>query len=738
MRSQENEILLSFADVKAICRKSKKIIFLGGALGAFLAGIFALLQPIQYTAKGIFLEKGKAEAQMSMDSLAAGILRGENKDRPAKTAIKSRKILESVVQKLDMQATLKKQSPLPPFLDKLASMASDIPKNLYTEYAFLTLRQDPHLEDHQEDILASSISYDGEVPLSYQIEFTTVKDFVIKKRSNGFEVGKGQLEKPFRNDIFTLTLHKTPLQSPKGDKYDLNIYPLSDLAIKLSKNLKIATDFESKSFLELTLNFPSRNGASSVLNAIMDVYRDYLLTEHHKLVSAQVGYLHTREQEIDRQTSKLIEEQALHLSAPIHNLELLVSTQQSLNKKLLSNELKLKQLQNENHENSWLYSIDDDSKHLDSIQQKINELQLDRQQSDSIIAALDRLSGQNQLEKSRGTSKSALETKEHPEKLSKPFEGIDLETAKNLYAAYTQELHEIEGQMAQYQLIASEVQQPTFELSSLSAILKDNISQGIVSKANEITHALKDQHNRTAREIERLEKDLTLQKSLLATHLEQTNERLNIRYELLKSQTYSIQQSTVDLLKQKIQIGEKHLSDFLTASIEGLKHEEQIIRQQQKELQLELTKMPQQLISEKLIQLHLEANGIILQQIGNLIETKNIADILDTTLSAPFDRALSPIHPNPPHLLLFMLFGALLGTFGAFCGLLTRSVITGITATKENLTSSGQHVSGELFNQKGLTSSENINTLRRLTSHLCQKGRESNTILLLLGNGVDY
>jgi len=728
MESKKNEILLSFADVRAVCRKSKKKIFLGAILGALLAGLFALMQPVQYTSKGTFLEKSKGDAQMSMDSIAAGLLRGESKERPTKMTIKSRKILEAVVQKLDLQATLQPESQLPPILNKLAAAFKDIPKNLETEYALITLRQEPSLEDPQPDITAKSISYTGEIPLSYSLEFITNDDYVIKEPHTGSEIGKGRLEKPFNNALFSLTVHKASSNTLKGQKYQLNLYPLSDLALKLGNKLHISSEFESKSFLELTIKYPSRNGAPLILNAIMDEYRNHLLAEHHKLLAVQVDYLHLRELEIDRQTAKLIEEQAWNLSAPVHNLELLVSTQQALNKKLLSNELKLKQLQSENHEHNWLYSIDDDTKHLHSLQQKISELQADRQESDAIVAALDRLPPQKQFAKAEGNTQP----------LSKSFEGIDLETARNLYAAYSQELHEIEGQTAQYQMIASEVQQPAFELSSLSAILKDTISQGIITKANEITNALKEQHNRTSKEIERLEKDLALQKNFLATHLEQTNERLNIKYELLKNQTYSIQQAMVELLKQKIQIGEKHLSDFHSASIEGLKQEEQIIKRQQKELQLELTKMPQQLVSEKLIELHLEANGIILQQIGNLIETKNIADILDTTLSAPFDRALPPIHPNSPHLLLFTLFGALLGSFAAFCGVLTRSVITGITASKENLSASGQHVSGELFSRLDMTAAANLDTLRRLTSYLCSNSREPNTLLLLIGNGTDY
>lgn len=143
-------------------------------------------------------------------------------------------------------------------------------------------------------------------------------------------------------------------------------------------------------------------------------------------------------------------------------------------------------------------------------------------------------------------------------------------------------------------------------------------------------------------------------------------------------------------------------------------------------------------MSEKLINLHLEANGLILQQIGNLIETKNIADNFDTTLSAPFDRALAPIHPNSPHLLLFMLFGSILGAFSAFCYRLICSIATGIVVTKENLVACGQKVAGEISNSSLAFSKINIDILRRLLSYFHLVEAQKKTLLLMLGNGIDY
>lgn len=738
LQNQETEIVLSFADVKAIYRRRKKTVFLGGLIGFCLAGLIALLQPIQYTSKGTFHEKGKDDAMFG-DSMAASLIKGESKERTAKSAIKSRKILESAIKQLNLQAFIQKESGLSPIFDKLHGAYRNIFNNLKAEYALLTGYQGPVLIDPVIELTADNVIYDGEIPLIYQIVFIDHEKFAIKHPQNGVEIGRGILGTPFDGGHFKLTLQK-PAAAEQGHIkenssspiYNLYLWPISEPVLEFSKNLIITNSFESKSFLELIFKYPFRHGAASILNGIMDSYREHLLEEHHRLVLAQVDYLHFRKKEIDEQTTKLIEEQALQISTPINNLELLVSTQHALNKKLLSNELKIKQLQNGNYENCCLYSIDDDSKIFATLQKKIIELQHDRQSYDTILAALDR--------QSQAPLFTAQDSKNFDvmQSLRKQFDGIDSETAKILYSTCCQELHEIEGEIAQNHAIISEVQQPSFEISSLSRILKDKASQNIVSSANQISIALNDQHNRTAREIERLEKDLSLQKNFLATHLEQTNERLGIRYELLKMQTYAIHQAMGDLLSEKISIGEKHLSDHLSASIDMLKQEEKIIKQQQQELQQQLKKLPQQWASEKLVDLHLQANSLILQQIGNLIETKNIADNLETSLSAPFDRAIPPVQPNSPHLLLFMLLGAFFGAFGTFAGLLASSAAVGIHASKENLMSSGQHVSGEFPAKFDPCSEKNLPILRRLASFLCAKEQVSNLVLLLLGNCGDY
>lgn len=138
---QNNEIVLSFADVKLIYRQKKKKIFWGALIGMCIAGLISLLQPIQYTSKGSFHEKGKSDSPPAPDAMTASFFKGESKERSAKAAIKSRKILESVIQKLDLQATLKKESGSSPFVEGVLGLFGNIPKNLQAEFALFLFQR---------------------------------------------------------------------------------------------------------------------------------------------------------------------------------------------------------------------------------------------------------------------------------------------------------------------------------------------------------------------------------------------------------------------------------------------------------------------------------------------------------------------------------------------------------------------------------------------------------------------
>src|SRR6187200_3331645 len=88
--------------------------------------------------------------------------------------------------------------------------------------------------------------------------------------------------------------------------------------------------------------------------------------------------------------------------------------------------------------------------------------------------------------------------------LDQDFEGINLETSRHLHLSYMKEYNDLEAEEMQHRFVVQQLENPQFELSSLTALLHDPISHSRITRASEIVINLKDENNRTQKERERL------------------------------------------------------------------------------------------------------------------------------------------------------------------------------------------------------------------------------------------
>ncbi|MCE5316589.1 MAG: hypothetical protein LLG04_04405 [Parachlamydia sp.] len=311
------------------------------------------------------------------------------------------------------------------------------------------------------------------------------------------------------------------------------------------------------------------------------------------------------------------------------------------------------------------------------------------------------------------------------------FQGINLNTASQLYVNYSKNLNDIEADILHYQFILDQMLDPAFEPSSLSTVLEDPVSREIISRAGNIGLQLKDDNNHSPRELERLKLDLAQQKAFLSTHAGQTLQLLKLRQKLYQEKIVALHAATRELLQQEISLLENSLADYLSSRIGNLKHEKSVIEQQQLGLRHTMQKMPAKWAAEKLVDQHLETNRKMVEEISKMVESKNIALNLDLSQSAPVDAALPSLNPESRKSLLFLIIGALFGAFSSIGFLLSRAVATGLPATHDSLTHMHQHVSGSI-------SADMLDTLRRAEAHLCQGFEKSQSLLLLIGTGPDY
>lgn len=836
----EANYVLSWSDLRVVFKRSKQKVLWGALAFALLAALFTLSREVTYIAQGTFREKNK-QANANEKTLSALLLSGgaTAAESMAVTTIKSRRVLEKVVQNLNLQGHVQAKDNGNFVVEKLAHYLKNIYHNLIVEEAYLTKKYKPVVADPPQELVAKQVEYAGEIALVYELHFTDDENFEVLDSEDRL-VARGKLGELVRTSQAAFSIHKAAEGPLPQSVYTIAFNPPSRIAQNLLANLVVEADKLDKTLLKINYYDINRHRSSKLLNTVMNTYREFLVDEHVRVTAEQVAYLKERQEDMDKQLVVLMEDHAVNIASNDASIEFLVKTQQSYKSKLLNIDLETKHLEKAQQEGINFFERHSADGESPVVQNLLGEIRKYRQQADSLEIALrnthvhssemlqnsfnqyvdelqelhqenkearqllaeveegnprtsgaalmtnakymikpwlDRLSeSDNARQMAEGEEKADKEDEHaacqasfaaylsnllhlfevqektiqdrltHQQNPQVEFQGIDLETANGLFVTYSRELHSLEADLAQKEFIIQRLSQPEFEISSINSIMDDTISRDIINKASTLMLTIKDEPNRTTKELERLKRDIEIQKGFLTVHLKQMCDILRLREQLLEDKIHSLQSVILELIRQKISIQEKHLGDYINSRLNNLGHEKHVILQHQKELQKELDQLPEKWASQKLIDQHMQSNLSIVHQIASMIESKTIAENLEVSQSAPFDEAVVPVLPRDPRLFLFSAIGLLGGGFLTFCFSLIQSAARGVEATKENLRAIGQNVAGGLslagdFENIEKIAPGDLETLRKLMMHLAPPQMhegQARRVVLIEGQGPQY
>lgn len=327
------------------------------------------------------------------------------------------------------------------------------------------------------------------------------------------------------------------------------------------------------------------------------------------------------------------------------------------------------------------------------------------------------------------------------------FPGLDLASAKGLYIDYSRQLDNNAASLIQYKFVLEQMLDPDFEISALSTVLTDSVSKEIIAEASKEQLAMKDQNNRSPRELERIQYDLSVHKKFLETHLNQAKDLQLLNKEFLEGKVLALQRATLQLTHQEISVLREHLADLNKKRIEFLTQERETLLQHQKELQQEIAKWPTQWVSEMLIEQQMDINKRMVEEVTKLVESRNISSNIEVIQSTPVDVAMPPLQPKSPRIAFAVLFCALLGAILPLAWNLIRSMAVGMPITMENLRLANKYVAGSFSREYDGSSAKppldhDLNTLRHIVAFLdqcaAQKNAPGNTLLLVNGGHPDY
>jgi uncharacterized protein involved in exopolysaccharide biosynthesis len=331
----------------------------------------------------------------------------------------------------------------------------------------------------------------------------------------------------------------------------------------------------------------------------------------------------------------------------------------------------------------------------------------------------------------------------HQQNPSNEYQGINLETANNLYIDYCRNLSAEEGFIRQMTFVLNQMQDPHFEITSLSALLTDSVSNEMITRASQLILQLKDENNQSPREQERLKTDLHLQKTFLTIHLEQMIKLKELGKELLEEKIYVLQSLSLELIHQRVFLLERNFQEFVQTRLENLEQEKAIIQEHLASIHQEMSRLPQKMMAERLIEQQLEVSQSIVSEVAKVVESKNLSHNLDLIQSSPIDISTPPLHAQKPGVLLYALLGAALGGLLGTGFIFARSISSGLRASEESLKVLSQHVSGYLSSAYDADSTkplveQDLSTLRRLHTYFDSSNSALKSILLIQGKGPNY
>ncbi len=323
------------------------------------------------------------------------------------------------------------------------------------------------------------------------------------------------------------------------------------------------------------------------------------------------------------------------------------------------------------------------------------------------------------------------------------LEGIDLDTAKQLLVAASQHLDNAKATIDRYRHFSAKLDDSSFEISSLSTVFPDPVSQKLLARAAELHLSLQDEESHSEKEEERYRREMALLRKILGDHLQQMCAVEELNCSLCQDKIAALQQINLDVIQRQISVNQEKINDLCSHRKDDLVVQKNLLENKMGELRMQMAaSLPDKWKLEHLLKFKEEMSVKMLQSIGQLVESKTIGYQMHHVESKPLDRAIVPASPEKPRFALCAVAGAFIGAFGTFFLSFLRAFYRGFPVSSETLLALRYPFSGQIsFSTDGPGVEEisdgDLETLRKWMLLIDEEPR-GKVLSLLGGAGPDY
>ncbi len=753
----DDDLYISWEDLKRIYqRKKRKIAWAALAGGALFLGYF-LFTPPTYQAMATF-KQSSARGDPGFDLRKfTRTISGAASEGSTTPLMLSRAVLTKTVEELGLQAVVNQHGILA--------------KKLYA-FRDNCLAEIRHQPEKQKNFKFQQVHYKGEKARRLFLRFLTPETFELLD-SHKNTVASGRLGEivQFENAAFTLT--QTPSSLKTGTFYPLTILPQRSVIEAVKRRITVKPLREDKNILAITFTDPDRLRSADFVNTLMRKYEEFLMEENKDVITAQLVYLNHRQDELNAKLDVDIQDhvavlkknllengymgieqemesillplqtyQARHseievemaglekqlfqtdvaIAEPQIDLKLVQQFGQSLAEQIQQASLLLKKL--EKDEALPAYSLigetfasllRDIEETRQSTSGKEEQMPIYNEKKLRLAAHLN-----TYIEHLHSRQKILQESATYIEKLESDFSGMSLIASRDLFQHYCRQLDDLHAQLKQVIFFRDHLHEPNFEISTLSNVLNDGVSQQLVQKSSELEGLLCDQINRSGREHQRLKETLSIQKRFLESHLTQTLDLGKIRIQLIKEKIGSLYEVMKNLLQKEKAVLENKIGTLKTS----------------------MQELPELWHQDKRLKFKSELTKGMMEGLTQIAESKNLARHLYQVESKPLDLALPAYAPHPPRLLLKGMAGAIgfAGLFYFFA--LIQAFVRGLPASLTTLRLMGAHTSTPFSPNPQAPfdelSDQDLEALRKITAFLLERKVKKSVVALLSQRGSDF
>jgi len=738
-----DDLFISAEDLQRLYQKKKRKIWKFSTLGTLLLLAYFLFSPPAYLAVATFKQSSSRNEAATDLKKFVRTFAGTGSEISTIPLMLSRTVLAKTVEELGLQATVNEHG----FLAKKLMACKS---NLFAE-----IGKQPKSE---EDFKFKHVHYDGEKPRSYFLRFTSPENFELLDKSQEKLAG-GSVNCPFQTQDIVFTLTKTPKSLETGKLYPLSISSLRSVVAHVKNQTRIKPLREDKNILMIHFSDPNRERSAQFVNTLISNYESFLIDENKTVIGCQLKYLDQRQNELNSKLDRDIQDHVKVLKQSLlsqgylgieEEIASILSPLQTYQSRLNEIEIEMAGLERRISPPDLPIAVHHPPPKLvrqfgQNLAEQINEasLLLQKLEKDEpltptlspTLSVMGPLITEVELSRSKPDypgkkhqlkthlhtfldhlvlrQKNLQENSRYIDQLESDFNGMTLEASRNLFQQYCRQLDDLHAQLKQVIFFRDHLNEPNFEISTLSNILNDTVTQQLVQKSSELATQLCDLINRSGREHERLKETLAIQKRYLESHLSQTLELGKIRIQLIKEKIGSLYQVMKDLLQKE--------KSVLENKIEALK--------------ISMQELPELWHLDKRLKFKAELTRGMMEGLTHIAESKNLSRHLYQVESKPLDLALPPLSPQPPHLILKVAAGGAVLAALFYVFFLFQALLKGLPASLTTLRLMGGHISGSFSSQSHLPLNQlpdqDLETLRSMAAFLLDRKNGSSIVGLL-------